>query len=120
MHRRTVIRSKPTNSDAAYKEYKKLERHRADQVKPFMEPKEFGPNIDRSAPVKDHFKTGGRAAGGHWIQKAIKHPGSLRQTLHVKPGHDIPASKLEKAEHSSNPLTRKRARLAETLKGFHH
>jgi hypothetical protein len=50
-----------------------------------------------------------------WIQKAIKHKGALRKTLHVKEGEDIPASKLKKAEHSKNPTTRKRAHLAETL-----
>jgi hypothetical protein len=55
-----------------------------------------------------------------WIQKAIKHPGALRKTLHVKEGEKIPAAKLKKAEHSKNPLTRKRAHLAETLKHLHH
>ncbi len=54
-----------------------------------------------------------------WIQGAIKHKGSLRKTLHVKEGEKIPANKLEKAEHSKNPTTRKRAVLARTLKGFH-
>ena len=52
----------------------------------------------------------------HWIQNAIKKPGALRKSLHVKKGHDIPEAKLEKAEHSKNPLLRKRANLAETLK----
>ncbi len=56
----------------------------------------------------------------HWIQGAIKHPGALRKTLGVKKGKKIPASKLEKAEHSKNPTTRKRAHLAETLKKMHH
>jgi hypothetical protein len=51
-----------------------------------------------------------------WIQKAIKKPGSLRKSLGIKKGEDIPESKLEKAEHSKNPKTRKRASLAETLK----
>lgn len=54
-----------------------------------------------------------------WIQGAIKHPGALRKTLHVKKGQKIPASKLKKAEHSKNPKTAKRARLAETLKKMH-
>ncbi len=53
-----------------------------------------------------------------WISGAIKHPGALRKTLGVKEGEKIPASKLKKAEHSKNPLTKKRAVLAETLKGF--
>ena len=51
-----------------------------------------------------------------WIQGAIKHPGALRETLGVKKGEKIPAAKLKKAEHSKNPKTAKRARLAETLK----
>lgn len=51
-----------------------------------------------------------------WIQEAIKKPGALRQELHVKSGEKIPASKLKKAEHSKNPLERKRAHLAVTLK----
>lgn len=55
---------------------------------------------------------------GHWIQEAVKHPGSLRQTLGVKAGHDIPESKLEKAATSQNPTTRRQANLAETLRGF--
>lgn len=54
----------------------------------------------------------------NWIQKAIKKPGALREQLHVKKGEKIPAKKLDKAMHSSDPLLRKRARLAETLKGF--
>jgi len=51
-----------------------------------------------------------------WIQSAIKKPGSLRKTLKVKEGEKIPEAKLKKAEKSKNPLTAKRARLAETLK----
>jgi hypothetical protein len=54
-----------------------------------------------------------------WIQKAIKHPGALRKTLHVKEGEKISASKLKKAEHSKSPTTRKRAHLAETLRKLH-
>lgn len=54
-----------------------------------------------------------------WIQGAIKHPGALRKSLHVKKGEKIPESKLEKAEHSKNPTLAKRARLAETLKKMH-
>jgi hypothetical protein len=53
-----------------------------------------------------------------WIANAIKHPGSLRKTLKVKEGDTIPESKLEKATHSKNPLTKKRAVFAETLKSF--
>lgn len=54
----------------------------------------------------------------NWIAGAIKKPGSLRKTLGVKKGEKIPAKKLEKATHSKNPTTARRARLAQTLKGF--
>ena len=54
-----------------------------------------------------------------WIADAIKKPGALRKSLHVKEGEKIPATKLKKAEHSKNSKTRKRAVLAETLKKLH-
>lgn len=54
-----------------------------------------------------------------WIQGAIKKPGSLRKSLHVKKGEKIPEKKLEKAEHAKGKLG-KRARLSETLKHMHH
>lgn len=54
-----------------------------------------------------------------FIQAAIKKPGALRASLHVKKGENIPENKLEKAEHSKNPKTRKRAVLAETLRKMH-
>lgn len=53
-----------------------------------------------------------------WIQNAIKRPGALRKSLHVKKGEKIPEKKLEKAEHSKNPKTRKRAVLAKTLRNM--
>ena len=53
-----------------------------------------------------------------WIQKAIKKPGALRASLGVKKGEKIPMAKLKKAEHSKNPTTARRARLAETLRGM--
>lgn len=54
----------------------------------------------------------------HWIQDAIKHKGALHKDLGVPAGKKIPAAKLKKAEHSKNPTIRKRANLAETLKGL--
>lgn len=53
-----------------------------------------------------------------FIQEAIKKPGALRKSLGVKKGEKIPQAKLEKAEHSKNPKMKKRAILAETLKGL--
>lgn len=55
----------------------------------------------------------------NWIAGAIKHKGALRKTLGAKKGEPIPEAKLKKAEHSKNPKTAKRARLAETLKKLH-
>ena len=54
-----------------------------------------------------------------WIAAAIKHPGALHQALHVPQGQRIPAGKLAKAAHSTNPTLERRARLAQTLKGMH-
>jgi len=54
-----------------------------------------------------------------WIAGAIKHPGALRKSLHVKEGKKIPEKKLEKAAHAKGKMG-KRARLAETLKKMHH
>lgn len=55
----------------------------------------------------------------NWIKSAIKSPGSLRKSLHVKEGENIPAKKLTKAAHSDNPTLAKRANLAMTLKKLH-
>jgi hypothetical protein len=54
-----------------------------------------------------------------WIQGAIKHPGALHKQLGVPQGQKIPAGKLAKAAKAGGKLGA-RARLAETLKGFHH
>lgn len=55
----------------------------------------------------------------NWIAGAIKHPGALHKSLGVPSGKKIPAGKLAKAAHAGGKLGA-RARLAETLKGFHH
>ena len=54
-----------------------------------------------------------------WIQKMHMKKGALHKELGVPEGKKIPAKKLVKAEHSKNPLERKRANLAKTLKGMH-
>lgn len=51
-----------------------------------------------------------------WIQSMHMKKGALHKSLGVPEGQKIPASKLSKAAHSSNPTTRKRANLAKTLK----
>lgn len=50
----------------------------------------------------------------------VKHKGALRRKLGVKEGEKIPAKKLEAAENSKNPTTRKQAALAETFRHAHH
>ena len=53
----------------------------------------------------------------NWIAKAIKKPGALKASLGVKAGEKIPSSKLAAAAKKPGKMG-KRARLAETLKGF--
>ena len=52
-----------------------------------------------------------------WIQKAIKKPGALRESLGVKEGKPIPAKKLAAAAKKPGKMGQ-RARLAQTLKGL--
>lgn len=54
-----------------------------------------------------------------WIQKAIGKPGALHKELGVPEGKKIPAGKLAAAAKKGG-TEGKRARLAETLKGFKH
>jgi hypothetical protein len=74
----------------------------------------------KSSALRHPRKSGGKAEDEKWIAWAVKHPGALHKALHVPAGEKIPEKKLEKAEHSKNPTMRKRANLAETLKGMHH
>lgn len=62
----------------------------------------------------------GMKRGGKFIQKAHLKKGALHQDLGVPQGQKIPEAKLKAATHSQNPTTRRRAVLAETMKGFHH
>jgi hypothetical protein len=64
-------------------------------------------------------KTGDSAvlAKGGWIKDAIKKPGALHKALGVPADKKIPSSKLAAATKKPGKLG-KRARLAETLKGF--
>jgi hypothetical protein len=54
-----------------------------------------------------------------WIQGAIKKPGALHRELGISEGKKIPEKTLRRAEKAGGKLG-KRARLAETLKSFHH
>lgn len=53
----------------------------------------------------------------NWIAGAISKPGALRKALGAKSGKPIPEAKLEAAAKKPG-IIGKRARLAETLKGF--
>ena len=76
----------------------------------------MGPDSMASSPMGSipGMKKGGSS---NWIQGAIKHPGALRASLHVKAGEKIPAKKLAAAAKKPGTLGR-RARLAQTLRGF--
>jgi hypothetical protein len=58
----------------------------------------------------------------NWIKKAVNpdNKGSLHKGLGIASGDKISEKKLKKAQHSKSPLMRKRANLAETLRGFNH
>jgi hypothetical protein len=52
-----------------------------------------------------------------WIQKAIKHPGALKESLGVSADKKIPAKTLNKAAKAPGKLGQ-RARFAKVLRGF--
>jgi hypothetical protein len=54
----------------------------------------------------------------NWIKSAVGKKGALHKELGVPMGDKIPAKTLAKAARSNNPIEAKRAKLAETLKGF--
>jgi hypothetical protein len=76
-------------------------------------------HMARQHEWKKEFNAATGGSPHNWIAGAIKKPGSLRAALHVPAGQKIPAKKLTKAAHSSNPTLRKRANLAKTLASFH-
>lgn len=65
----------------------------------------------------DFLQFAGGGSTDKWIQGAIKKPGALRAELGVPAGKKIPPKKLAAAAKKPGKLG-KRARLAETLKGF--
>ena len=56
---------------------------------------------------------------GNWIAGAIKHKGALHAQLGIPQGQKIPQATLRRAASAGGKLG-ERARLAETLEGFHH
>ncbi len=55
----------------------------------------------------------------NWIAEATKNKGGLHRDLGIPAGQKIPVKKLAKAAHSTDPKTKKRAILAQTLSKFH-
>ena len=68
---------------------------------------------------KKKSKLGGKTKSKkNWIAGAIKHKGALHMQMGVPKGKKIPAKKLNAAAKKGGKLGR-RAKLAQTLKGFH-
>jgi hypothetical protein len=63
-----------------------------------------------------------KAKKGKWIKGAInpENKGKLHRELGVPQEKRIPQRMLNKATHDRNPTIAKEARLAKTLKSFHH
>lgn len=58
----------------------------------------------------------------HKLKGALKKQkkGALHRMLHIPEGQKVPENVLRKAMHSTNPLERKRADLANTEEHFNH
>lgn len=67
---------------------------------------------------KAHGRADKKARGGG-IHIKPSHKGLLHKNLGVAAGKKIPAGKLEKAEHSSDPAVKKRAVFAANAKKWH-
>ena len=77
---------------------------------PYFKPNSNNPTRDKKEEVEMDEK--------NWIQGAIKNPGSLRKSLDVPAGENIPARKLAAAAREGG-INAKRANLAMTLKKMH-
>lgn len=73
----------------------------------------------KGQPVNSMIKSVLKKKKKNWIAGAIKKPGALHKELGIKAGKKIPAKTLAKAAKKGGKEG-KRARLAETLKSFHH
>jgi hypothetical protein len=116
-----AMRSESTQMAKARRNY---DDKKAEATRSIKEDSLFGsvkPTLDYWSAADDLStakKETGYAKGGKWIQNAIKKPGALRATLHVKEGKNIPKGKLEAAAAKPG-ITGKRARLAMTLGKMH-
>lgn len=73
----------------------------------------------RKSSGGDCYADGGKT-DGKWMQGLSLKKGALHRELGVPADKKIPAGKLEKAAHSSNPTLKKRAVLAETFRKSKH
>jgi len=138
IHKRGHGLEKMLGQSVAHKKPRDL--HTGDQMEPHPMTSEVhpdisslaGPDMSGQASTKGSPYMGGMsvdssgttAAGGlkkggsaNWIQSAIKKPGSLKKSLHVKAEQKIPAKKLAAAAKKPGVMGR-RARLAETLRSL--
>jgi len=98
-----------------FKKHRKHMKHRKERsAEAIKGMREF---VSEEAKEKKHRKH--EKHKKNWIAGAIKHPGALHRELGVKAGHKIPAKTLAKAANKGG-IEDKRARLSQTLKGFHH
>lgn len=54
---------------------------------------------------------------GHWMSKAVKHPGGLHKALHVPMGQQIPPAKIAAAKNKGGHLA-EMANLANVFSKF--
>ena len=92
---------------------KSLEESLRSDMKALMEDGTGGVNFSGSGSLEE------KAGKKNWIAGATKNKGGLHKSLGVPADKPIPAGKLAKATHSSNPKIKKQANLAKTLKGLH-
>lgn len=71
------------------------------------------------ADEEDREEGGGEKKPKKWIQGMHLKKGALHRQLGIAEGKKIPAKTLARAASKGGTLGR-RARVAETLKGFHH
>ena len=76
------------------------------------------PHQNRGSQGKLNMKKKSKTKKKNWIAGAIKKPGALHAEMGVKQGTKIPEGKLAAAADKGGKLGQ-RARLAQTLEGFH-
>jgi hypothetical protein len=78
------------------------------------------PGIEESDRKKSGSRSESPSGPGNPIRIKPSHKGLLHKELDVPQGEPIPAAKIAKAAHSSDPAERKRAVFAQNAKKFKH